>query len=97
MDEETITEDVPEGKIPFTSIKRKAVNGDTSGAYFGSSYAAKSIVHGGIGDDGTTTIDFVPVDADDVASEFHSGFDKIWTIFDTPIELLKKTTGFFDW
>lgn len=99
MAEETTTDEVPDGKIPFTSITRKTVKADDSGTYIGGSYASKSIAHVNLGGDGTTAIDFVPVDAEvapEDVPEFDFDFDKIWSVFDKQKKILKETSGLFD-
>lgn len=81
---------MPEGKIPFSSIKRTTVNGDTSGGYYGSSsYAAKSITSK-VGEDGKTVIDFIPVDVENLP-KIDFNFDKIWSFVDKQTENLKET------
>lgn len=88
LDERTTTEDIPDGQIPFTSIKRKSVNVGTSGTG-GIYYAESSIAREAVGGDGTSKIDFVPIDGDAF------DFDKISSVFDKQKEIVEETTGFF--
>lgn len=94
MAEEITIEDLPDGKIPFTSVTRKTINGG-SGAYFGSSYAAKSIVRGGLGGDGKTIIDIVPID-DDTECKLDSVLDGFSTVLDKQKEIIGETGNFFE-
>lgn len=94
--EETTTEEVPDGEIPFTSIKRKTVNGENSGTFFGGSYSEAAIAHGSVGKDGKPIVNFVPVDVD-TESEFDFGakFDRISEVFDKQREIFEETGKFF--
>lgn len=95
MAEEITVEDVPDGKIPFTSITRKTINGGNGGgAYFGSSYAAKSIVRGGLGTDGNI-IDIVPIDGE-TDSKLESIFGEAVTVLEKQKEILGETRSFFE-
>ncbi|KAG4068425.1 hypothetical protein HA402_007945 [Bradysia odoriphaga] len=92
LGEETTTEDVAEGEIPFKSFSKKVAKTDKNGAFFGSSYAG-SYSHGG-----PILLGNVGEEVKESITDFYFGGEKgsIGSVFDDIMSaqrrILKSTT-----
>ncbi|KAJ6637127.1 hypothetical protein Bhyg_09853, partial [Pseudolycoriella hygida] len=97
LNEEKISETVPDGKIPISSIKRTSQGADVDGSYFESSYSASS---GSIINKNGTKIEFDSIDVEDDKSKGDTSFKDIWSVFDEKLfkKMLKRLHKLFsDW